>query len=213
MKKILALVLALVMLAAAGIASAATLELTPGTPTNCTIDVFKTYFQLLASNAGYDFTWEETPTKEGAYDVYTATTATTPLVIKVYCSGEKVVFGTGEGTITFAATSNTDALKNFGEWFGVSLADICVCIFIGEQGPQAVTNEVGTKLQEELNPLVLTLQNGLTNLDDLMNGVAGVATCLGYPCGLEVSGTVDGSNITMTMTVAVTGMDGILTVK
>ena len=59
MKKILALILALAMILAAGLACADTLEITPGTPTNCTFDNFKTYFSLMTSAAGYNIRLDE----------------------------------------------------------------------------------------------------------------------------------------------------------
>ena len=78
----------------------------------------------------------------------------------------------------------------------------------GENGADALTQEISTRFQTELTPMITVIQDGVSNPSKLKNGVAGQTVVLGYITGLEVSGDVDGSDIILTMKIAVTSPDG-----
>ena len=212
MKKILALILALVLVAAVSAAGAATLDYTPGTPASCTFELFKTYFDLMTATAGYTFNWDEDSSKEGDYDVHYAVTEDGAMFVITYCEGGNVLYVKGEGTLVMTAGDNSAAEK-FGQWFGATISGGVLGLYIGEEGPAAATTEATETFQSELKPLLATLQDGLTSEEELMNGVASTVTVLGYPTGLAVDGSISGTTITLNMTILVSAKDGTLGIK
>ena len=202
MKKALILVLALVMVCMSTFACAESLQITPGAPSNCDIDSFKMYFSMMAGASGYNFVWQDNVTSENGYDVYKADSEDGMMTLSIYVQGGKVVYGEAIGSIT-ANAGNTTSASKFGEWFGASIAGMVLGMYIGENGMNAVTDSVGTQFQNDLMPLVKVLQDGLTTPTALMNGLASVSTVAGYPTGLEVSGSVSGTSITLNMRIIV----------
>ena len=207
MKRFLALILSLVMICTAGLAFADSLVVTPGAPTGCAFTLFQTYFDILTQSSGYTFNWDSSAVQEDGFDVYSATTEDGAMSIKVHCTDGKVSYVTGEGTIK-TKMSDTNGARKFGEWFGVSMAGTCLGLYAGENGADALTQEVSTRFQTELTPMITVIQDGVSNPSKLKNGVAGQTVVLGYITGLEVSGDVDGSDIILTMKIAVTSPDG-----
>ena len=188
MKKALILVLALVMVCMSTFACAESLQITPGAPSNCDIDSFKMYFSMMSGASGYNFIWQDNVTSENGYDVYKADSEDGMMTISIYVQGGKVVYGEAIGSITASAGDSSSASK-FGEWFGASIAGMVLGMYIGENGMNAVTDSVGTQFQ-----------NGPV-LDGQVP--AGVSTVAGYPTGLEVSGSVSGTSITLNMRIIV----------
>ena len=211
MKKALLLLLAVILMSVTCLAGADSLEVVPGSPSNCQILLFKTYFDLLTSSSGYNFTWNDTTTAEDGYTVHTAVSETGILTIKVYVKDNCVCFATGEGTTTLSMYDSS-AAQTFGEWFGISIGGLVVGMYAGENGPSSLTNAVTSQFATELNPLVEVLNSGFTSEEELANGIAGTTTILGYPTGLEVSGSVNGTNITLTLGIATVNADGQLNI-
>ena len=211
MKKILALFLALAMILAAGLACADTLEITPGTPTNCTFDNFKTYFSLMTSAAGYNFVWDETAASENGFDVYTAVSEDGAMTTRIYCADGNVSYVQGNGTLIVDMNDQASAQK-FGEWLGASFSGSCLGLYAGEEGPTALA-DVTTQFQNELSPLLTSVTGKLTSDEQMKNGVADVTTALGYQAGLEISGGTEGTVITMNMQIFVASKDAQLAVK
>ena len=211
MKKILALLLALTMILAAGLAFADTIEITPGTPTGCTYELFKSYFTVLTQSAGYTFTWTDTPSSENGFDVYCAISEGGAMTTYVFCVDGKVSYVHGVGSLTIDMGDQASAQK-FGEWLGASFSGSCLGLFAGEEGPNALAG-VTEQFQNELNPLLTNVTAGMTSDEQMKNGVADITTVLGYPAGLEISGGTNGTVITLNMQVYVAGKDALLTVK
>lgn len=205
MKKLLALLLALVMVAAIGLASAEKLEIVPGTPSKCPIDQFKLWFDTMTQNYGYTFTWSDQAVAEDGFDVYSAVTEDNQMEVKAYTVGGNVSYVVGVSTGTFAITDESGA-NAFGERLGAVLGGSGLGLLIGEEGFAAVEEKAGN-YEAEITPLLYVLLNGFTSEDQLAKGVAGSVTALGYPTGLELYGTTSGDTITITMTVVVASAD------
>ena len=212
MKKVLALVLVFIMVAAAGIACADTLEFTPGSPTACAIEAFQLYYTLLADSAGYSFEWEENAVKEGDWDVYSALSSDGSLQIKIYCTDGNIVYAVSEGSIT-SDMSDTAAAEQFGQWFGVAIMDTCASLFIGEKGVEALTDDVGNRMTADFNALYAAFIGVVASEEDLVKGPALVGTMLDYPTGLETNGSIDGNIINLTMRIVTVSPDSTLNVQ
>ena len=212
MKKILALLLALMMLTLVGAASAESLDFVPGAPTACTFAGFQTYFTALSGASGYAFTWDANPAEEDAYTVYTAVSADETLKIKVYAQDDNVVFVQAEGVVSLSITDIAAAQK-FGEWFGVAITGGVIGMALGA-GDNAIVQDPNLEenLKTDLKPLVYILENDFTE-EKLAEGKAAVSTVYGYPCGLEVSGSTDGATVLLIMKVIVSGAEGRISVK
>ena len=198
MKKVFALLLTLMMLTA-GLAAAETLELVPGTPENCPFTTFKTYFDMIAQQSGYTFTWADEPAAENGYEVYSAVSADDAMVIKVYVLDGNVCYTDGEGAVTLNMTDASSAQK-FGEWFGVALSNSAICMRIaGGDTAFLSDSNFASSLQADVQPLVSILMNDF-NEDTLSKGKAATSTVAGYPAGLEISGSiVDNTSVSLTM--------------
>ena len=212
MKKCIALLLALLMAAFAIPACAETLEIVPGTPAQCPIDEFKNWFNLSITSSGYDynFEWDSDPVSEDGFDVYTAKMENGP-EMKVYTVGGNVSHVIGTHTGTFSATDTSSATK-FGECLGAVLGGGCSGLAICELGVDEL-KKVAANFQSEITPLLTTLVGGFTSADKLAEGVAGTATGMGYPVGLDLVGSVSGTDITLTMRIIITSKDGQLNIK
>ena len=212
MKKIIALLMALMMLAVVGAAAAETLDFVPGAPTACPFAGFQTYFTALAGASGYAFTWDAETAEEDAYTVYTAVSEDETLKVGVYVQDDNVVFIQAEGAISLDIT-DTAAAQKFGEWFGVSISGGVIGMDLGA-GNTAITQdpELETKLQADIQPLVYILENDF-NEKTLAEGKAAVSTVYGYPCGLEVNGSTDGETVLLAMKIIVSGPEGQISVK
>ena len=211
MKKILALFLALTMILTAGLAFAGTLELTPGTPTGCSYESFKSYFTLLTQSGGYTFNWNDTPESGNGFDIYSAVSEDGAMTTYIYCVDGNVSHVQGAGQLSVDMSDQASA-KKFGEWLGASFSGSCLGIYTGEEGPSALSN-AALQFQNELNPLLTSVTSGMTSDEQLKNGVADVTTVLGYPAGLEISGDTDGSVVTLNMRVFVGSKDARIEVK
>ena len=212
MKKVFALLLALMMLAA-GLAAAETLELVPGTPENCPFLMFKTYFDTIAQQSGYQFTWTDEPAAENGYEVYSTVSSDETMTIKVYVLDGNVCYTEGEGTVTLDL-SNAASAQKFGEWFGVALSNSAICMRLagGDTAFLSDSNFAST-LQADVQPLVSILMNDF-NDETLSKGKAATSTVVGYPAGLEISGSMaDETSVTLTMRTVVTCEAGQLSVK
>ncbi len=197
MKKVFALLLTLMMLAA-GLAAAETLELVPGTTESCPFTTFKTYFDTIAQQSGYTFTWADEPAAENGYEVYSTVSADGAMVIKVYVLNGNVCYTDGEGTVTLDMTDASSAQK-FGEWFGVALSNSAICMRLaGGDTAFLSDSNLSSTLQADVQPLVSILMNDF-NDDTLSQGKAATSTVLGYPAGLEISGSTNGSSVSLTM--------------
>ncbi len=198
MKKIIALLMALMMLAVVGAAAAETLDFVPGAPTACPFAGFQTYFTALAGASGYAFTWDAEPAEEDAYTVYTAVSEDETLKVGVYVQDDNVVFIQAEGAISLKITDAAAAQK-FGEWFGVALSNSAICMRLaGGDTAFLSDSNLGSTLQADVQPLVSILMNDF-NDDTLSQGKAATSTVLGYPAGLEISGSTNGSSVSLTM--------------
>ena len=206
MRKILALILVLLMAAAVVPACADSLEVIPGSPANCPIDDFKTWFDMFTGSNGFVFNWDSSPVSEDGYDVYFARPQEGEMEVKVYTSGGNVSHLIGEASGTFLMTDEEGAEK-FGEWFGAVLAGGGMGLLVPEEGITAAQTKAVT-YESELMPLVDVLTNGFSDTNDLSSGVAGSVVALGYPTGLEMNGTVSGITVTIRMKIAITSKDG-----
>ncbi len=212
MKKLLALLLALMMLACAGAASAETLDFVPGAPATCPFSMFQSYFTALAGGTGYTFTWDAEPAEEDPYTVYSAVSEDKTLKVSVYVQDGNVCYLQAEGAISLDMTDFTAAQK-FGEWFGVSISGGVLGMALGTGDTSILQDpELDAKLQADIAPLVFILQNDF-NEQTLAAGKAAVSTVYGYPCGLEVSGSAEGMTVLLAMKIIVSSPEGQITVK
>ena len=205
MKKILALLLALTMILASGLAFADVIVLTPGTPTGCGAELFKAYFTVMTQNAGYNFTWTTTPLSEDGTDVYTALSEDGAMTVKAFCVDGNVSYVLGYGSLSVDTTDQASAEK-FGEWLGAALSGACLSIYAGDEGPDAVAG-ITDQFQNEVTPLLYSVTSKLTSDEKMKNGVADITTVLGYPCGMLISGAAEGTTVNMTMQVYVGSKD------
>ena len=211
MKKLLALVIALVMLLAAIPAIADTLEVVPGTPANCPIESFKVMYNMAAAQAKVNFVWDDGSVSEDGFDVYTCRSDDGSVEAKVYTVGGNVSHIIGESSGSFSASDYT-AANQFGVNLGAVLAGGGTGMLMVED--PASINEKAATYQSELQPLIDTLQNGFTDLSQLNNGMASTTVALGYPTGLSLVGDADMSTLTisLTMKVYITSADGQLNI-
>ena len=167
MKKIAALILVIVLAAAVSLAGADSLALVPGTAANCTTDIFQTYFNMICTAAGYEFTWDEAPVTEDGYDVYTARIADGALEMKLYTQGGNFCYLIGEGSQTFKQT-DTAAANTFGTWFGATLGGSLVSLKIGEDGLASISEgNLDTEMQEAIKPLEPILLSAFMSEENL----------------------------------------------
>ena len=212
MKKIIALLMALMMLAVVGAAAAETLDFVPGTPTACPFPAFQTYFTALAGGTGYTFTWDAEPAEEDAYTVYSAVSEDKTLKVRVFVQDGNVSYLQAEGAISLDLTDLAAAQK-FGEWFGVSISGGVLGMALGSGDTSVLQDpELDATLQADVQPLVYILENDF-NEKTLAAGKAAVSTVFGYPCGLEVSGSIDGATVLLAMKIIVSGPEGQVSVK
>ncbi len=212
MKKILALILALMLLAVAGLAGADTLEVEAGTPSGCSIEMFKLYFSAMEESAGYKFVWNDNVYNDGNYLVYSGKSGDDVMTINIYTLNGNVVYAEGVGSIS-ANLSDQAAAQSFGEWFGAAIGGMTFGLYIGENGAASVDVNLTNKFTNDLLPLTTVLTSELSSDEKLANGVVGTATVLGYPTGLEMKGVAMGTSVLMTMKIMVTSSDGKLLVK
>ena len=212
MKKILALFLALLMMAAAGLAAADSLEFVPGTPGACTFDNFRLYFDSIATGAGFAFTWNDTPAEENSFTVYSAASGDGLLQIQVYTQDQNVSHVVALGEVNLDS-SDSDSAYTFGQWFGVAISGSAISMSLGA-GDFSVTSDpdLSAKLEADVTPLTDLLYNDFDE-EHLAAGKAGTATVLGYPCGLEVSGSGNDSNVYLYMKIILSTPDGQMSVK
>ena len=210
MKKVFALLLALVMLAAAGTACAETLAFEPGTPSACTPEMFKLYFALIAGQSGYNFVWEDDIGTDGAYAVYTGHSEDGLMSLNIYAMNGGVVYSEAIGTATI---SDAESAEKFGEWFGAAVGGSVIAFYIGENGAESLDASVTNKFTNDLMGLVAFLQNGSTTDEQLAEGMVYTTTCLDYPTGMEISGSADGSGVTMALRILVSTKDGQMSIK
>ena len=211
MKKILALAIALMMLLAAIPAFADSLEIVPGTPSTCTFAVFQTYFTVLSSGSGYEFTWADAPAEENGYTVYSADAGDGTLTIKVYTLNDTVVYTVAEGSAALDV-NDSDSANTFGQWFGVAVSGSVVSLCMGEGNTSILSDSnLEATLQADITPLVDILMNDFDEAS-LAKGKAATSLVLGYPAGLEVSGGAVGTLVNLNMKIVVTSADGQLNV-
>ena len=212
MKKIIALLMVLMMLAVVGAAAADTLDFVPGAPTACPFPAFQTYFTSLAGGTGYTFTWDAEPAEEAPYTVYSAVSEDETLKIRVFVQDDNVVFIQAEGAVSLNITDIAAAQK-FGEWFGVSISGGVIGMALGAGNTDILQDpDLDTKLQADVQPLLYILENDF-NEETLAAGKAAVSTVYGYPCGLEVNGSAAGETVLLAMKIIVSGPEGQISVK
>ena len=205
MKKMLALLLAAVMISVCCPVFADTLEIAPGTPAACDIDTFKVYFGALTSGGNYTFTFDDGFETEGDYQVYTASTGDSRSALKVYTRDGNFCFAECAGSMT-ASVGDTDTAGGFAEWFGAAFGGIILSVYIGEGNPaDQATIEA---FNSDIVPLLTDLMAGLSDANRLAEGIVCTGTVLGYPAGMEVNGSVEDITVTLNLRVAVTGTDG-----
>ena len=212
MKKLLALFLALLMMAAAGLASADSLEFVPGAPGSCPFANFQSYFDMIAAGAGFTFTWDNAPTEEEGFTVYSAASEDGLLQIRVYTQDQNVSHVVALGEVNLDS-SDSDSAYTFGQWFGVAISGSAISMSLGA-GDTSITSDpdLSGKLEADITPLTNLLYNDF-DAEHLAAGKAGTATVLGYPCGLEVSGSENGSNIYLFMKIIVSTPGGQINVR
>ena len=212
MKKVFALLLALMMLALVGAASAESLDFVPGAPTASTFEGFQTYFTTISTASGYAFTWDAEPAEEDGYTVYSAVSEDETLKIRVYVQDGSVAFIQADGAISLNISDFTAAQK-FGEWFGVAISGGVIGLSLGAGDASIVQDpDLEKKLKADIEPLVYILDIDFTE-EKLAEGKAAVSTVFGYPCGLEVSGSIDGATVLLAMKIIVSGPEGRISVK
>ena len=212
MKKLLALFLALLMITAAGLASADSLDFVPGTPGACTFENFKLYFDSIATGSGFAITWDSAPSEEDSFSVYSAVSGDGLLQIKVYTQDQNISHVIAIGETAFDS-SDSDSAYTFGQWFGVAISGSTISMSLGA-GDFSVTSDpdLASKLEAEVSPLTDLLMNDF-DAEHLAAGKAGTATVLGYPCGLEVRGGENGSSIFLSMKIIVSTPGGQISVR
>ena len=117
MKKILALVLIMaLMAAAAGSACAETLDFEAGTPSKVTPEEFKTYFTILEEDSGYNFIWEDDIGTDNAYSVYKGASEDGMMTMNIYAADGGVVYAEGVGNLVIdtilRASSSPNAITS-----------------------------------------------------------------------------------------------------
>ena len=210
MKKIFALLLALMMLFAAGTACAETLEFEPGTPSVTSPEVFKLYFAMIAGQSGYNFTWEDEVGTDGSYSVYTGHSEDGLMSLNIYAMNGGVVYSEAIGTATI---SDAESAEKFGEWFGAAVGGSVISLLIGEKGTQALDEDATNRFTNDLMGLVAFLQGGSTTDEQLAKGAVYTTTCLDYPTGLEITGIAGSTGVTMSLRILVSVQDGQMNIK
>ena len=211
MKKIIALLLVLVMATAAGAAWADKLELQAGTPTQCDSSTFQMLFTFMEQQSGYDYTWDKETETEGEYTVYTARPAKGSMILKLYTLDDRAVYVVCEGSVS-ASFSNKETVREFGSWFGSALGGICLAFYMADHPDAPLDEELLTRFTNDGEAML----SSLTALNDgkkVAEGVAFTAPVLGYPTGMEGSGTASGQSAILNMKLVVTSEDGVLTVR
>ena len=162
MKKVFALLLALLMAAFVIPACAETLEVVPGTPANCSFSDFQNWFDLSIASSGYDYTfvWDSTPYSEDGFDVYTARMENGP-EFKVYTVGGNFCYLIATNSGSFQLSDSSGA-KSFGECLGAVLGGGITGLFIPEQGINAFQSQISS-FQSDINPLLTILMSGFSS--------------------------------------------------
>ena len=129
----------------------------------------------------------------------------------------------GDGTYTAEIPEGVDRgwfmffvtlLDQFYWFFGATLGGSLVSLKIGEDGLASISEgNLDTEMQEAIKPLEPILLSAFMSEENLAKGAAGSVVALGYPVGIEVSGSMNGDEITVNMKVMVTSKDGQLNVQ
>jgi hypothetical protein len=213
MKKILALVLIMaLMAAAAGSACAETLEFEAGTPSGVTPEEFKMYFTILEENSGYNFIWEDDIGTDNAYSVYKGASEDGMMTMNIYAADGGVVYAEGVGNLVIDINDADSAVK-FGEWFGASISGMAFSFQIGDHGTESLDDDTLSKFNDDLMKLVNEISEGIADVKRLSDGFAVSSPVLSYPIGLEAQGGVNGSTANITMRILAFSADGKLTVR
>lgn len=185
MKKLLSALLALMMLLAccAGLADEVNYDI--GSGFDCTYDNFSMFFNLVASSAGYPFTFQSEPIASSGYDVYVGESEESYMTFYVFTKDGKVQLIAAEckGTMSNAT--------KLGEWLGAALMSSAMALKYGETGN--LTDDVVAAAQNDLNTYVQGISNaGSHSQEELKEGVVINGTACGYPTALELK--IDGSD-------------------
>ena len=225
MKKILAVFLALILFAGAKTACADRLGFINdgGTTTACHVRDFKTYFNDWTGRFGYSFRWDRYgwPDPYYVFDVYYATSEDGTMKLRVYCRNEYVPYEgysnnpyvsyvECEGSLT-ASIDDLTFDSGFGRWLAIHILSICLALADGEVG----TAEAFTRgnIEEELKTLVNDVLSRLSREEELKNGRVILGDCMGYRVGVEISGSLDGTEASVNMKMAVVNSDGELFIR
>ena len=214
MKKLLALalILALMLSAAAGVACAETLDFEPGTPSGVTPELFQLYFSVLEEDSGYNFVWADSAETDGIYSVYSGFSEDGMMTVKLYAVNDGVVYAEGNGDLVIDFNDAESATK-FGEWFGASLGGMIFSFQIGDHGLESLNEETVGRYSDELMAMINEVTDNMNDYGKMTNGFANWAVVLDYPTGLETRGSISGSIFYVTMHILVSSADGKMALK
>ena len=122
------------------------------------------------------------------------------------------IYDVALGEVTLDS-SDSDSAYTFGQWFGVTISGSAISMSLGA-GDFSVTSDpdLSAKLEADVTPLTELLYNDFDE-EHLTVGKAGTATVLGYPCGMEVSGSGDESKVCISMKIIISTPDRQMNVK
>jgi hypothetical protein len=201
MKRIIALFLSLLMMAACWTACAETAALQLS-PTACPPETFILYFEILSTQSGYNFTWVDSVEAEGPYSVYLGECEDGTMLINIYVADGSVVYTDCAGSVTIK-DSDAESAQRFGEWFGCALGSSVLSLYLGESGNTSLSADILEKYTADIGSFASELQACTER--QMLNGLVITRTVLDYPASLEINGTRKGNIVTINMRVMVTG--------
>lgn len=210
MKKTVSILLALILAAVSCCAFADSLDIQAGTPMAGTYDTLVTLFSAYGST-NLSVTWDG-QAKEGVFEVYIGhVVGKEDIELKVFTTGGKVCFLTATGSKTVSFTDMA-AARALGEDIGTVLGVGALAIYSLDGGQ--ITKDLTTQFTTDLQNILTPLTDGLSNEKQLLEkGAASAALVLGYPTGLEISGTGSAGSATLDWRIVMGSKDTQLTVK
>ena len=204
MRRILALILAVLIMTAAGTACAETAALQM-VPTTCPPETFILYFDILSRQAGYSFTWVDSVGTEGPYSVYLGECEDGTMLMNIYAMDGSVIYTDCAGSITIN-DDDAESASRFGEWFGCAIGGSVLSLHLGESGNTSISSEELEKYSADVNNIVSELQTYTEQ--QMLNGCVITKPVLDYPTSLEINGTRNGKIVTINIRAVVTGKNG-----
>ncbi len=183
MKRISALVLALIICLVALPAHASELDFQLGSAFACGFDTFRLYFDALTAGSGYAFSWDENALEAAnGVKLHTAANEDATCQVSLFDIDGLVAFE----CVVIMDTQDAAAAENAGGWLGTAMMSGAYALYMAENGALP-SSELQAASIEELTALSGVMSEAdKSGGEDASDSYAYAGTLCGYPAGMTV---------------------------